>query len=348
MYPHLSAGKLPAALLKKLLARLPTTDPNLLLGPAVGEDAAVIDFAVDEGRIPQPDDLLLVAKSDPITFATDEIGYYAVNVCANDLAVTGATPRFYLPTLLLPVSKSNTDSAMRIFDQLGNACRQLNIVIAGGHTEVTHAVEQPVLAGTMLGEVRRDQWVSSSGCRPGDAVLLAGAIPVEGVSIIAREMRSELLARGWIPYHLERAAQALHKPGISVLQPAHIAARSGWATAMHDPTEGGLINGLFELTLAADVGLQLDLDAVPIFPGATELCAAFGLDPLGVIASGALVVTTPPQHADDLLHRWQESGHTGTIIGTVLPKEKGLSAYQNGQRVDFPHFEADEITKLFS
>lgn len=348
MYSHLSAGKLPAALLSKLLTRLPTTDPNLLLGPAVGEDAAVIDFAAEEGRTPRPDDLLLVAKSDPITFATDEIGYYAVNVCANDLAVTGATPRFYLPTLLLPVSKTNADSAVRIFDQLGNACRQLNIVIAGGHTEVTHAVSQPVLAGTMLGEVRRDQWVSSAGCKPGDVVLLAGSVPVEGVSIIAREMHAELLARGWIAYDLEQAAQSLHDPGISVLGPAHVAARSGWVTAMHDPTEGGLINGLFELTVAADVGLRVDLDAIPLLPRAVELCAAFGLDPLGVIASGALVVTTPPAHVENLLQRWQEQGYTGTQIGKILPKEDGLLAYQKGRRVEFPRFEADEITKLFS
>lgn len=348
MYSHLSAGKLPAALLSKLLTRLPTTAPNLLLGPAVGEDAAVIDFAAQEGRPRNPDDLLLVAKSDPITFATDEIGYYAVNVCANDLAVTGATPLFYMPTLLLPVMNTNTDAAIRIFDQLGNACRELNITVAGGHTEVTHAVQQPVLAGTMLGQVPRSQWVSSGGCQPGDVVLLAGSIPVEGVSIIARQMRTELLSLGWIKHDLERAAQALHNPGISVLKAAHIAARSGFATAMHDPTEGGLINGLFELTLAADAGIEIDLDAIPLLPGAVELCAAFGLDPLGVIASGALVVTTAPQHVDILLQRWQEKGYSGTPIGKILPKEKGLVAYQNGQQVEFPHFETDEITRLFS
>lgn len=348
MSSHLSAGKLPAALLSQLLDRLPTTDPALLLGPAVGEDAAVIDLCTRAGGTARPDDMLLVAKSDPITFATDEIGYYAVNVCANDLAVTGATPRFYLPTLLLPVATATTDTAIRIFDQLGNACRRLNIVVAGGHTEVTHAVGQPVLAGTMLGEVQRSQWVSSSGCKPGDILLLAGEVPVEGVSIIAREMRSELLARGWVLRDLERAAQSLHKPGISVLKPAHIAARSGWATAMHDPTEGGLINGIFELALAAGVGLQVDLDAVPLLPGAVELCAVFGLDPLGVIASGALVVTTAPQHADALLQRWREKGCSGTKIGRILPQENGLIAIQKGQRVDFPHFENDEITKLFA
>src|SRR5690606_22294255 len=154
-------------------ADLPIRHPQLLVGPSVGEDAAVIDFNPNA-------DTLLVAKSDPITFATDEIGHYAVNVCANDLAVTGAIPRFYLPTLLLPVGNVDVAMVRHIFTQIGAACAKLNIVVAGGHSEVTPAVNQPVIAGTMLGEVARDNYHASRACRAGDAVLLAGEIPIEG------------------------------------------------------------------------------------------------------------------------------------------------------------------------
>ena len=139
--PSLPTGKLPADLLAQLISTLPIDDPRLLLGPSVGEDAAVIELDADA---------LLAAKSDPITFATDEIGYYAVNVCANDLAVCGARPRFYLPTVLLPEGTTEAD-VRRICDQIGAACRALEIVVAGGHTEVTAAVNQPVVAGTLLG-----------------------------------------------------------------------------------------------------------------------------------------------------------------------------------------------------
>ena len=184
----LPAGKLPSALLAELLAGLPITDPDLVLGPAVGEDAAVIDFSATG-------DKLLVAKSDPITFATDEIGYYAVNICANDLAVTGATPRFYLPTILLPTGSADANLARQIFQQLGAACRHLQIVIAGGHTEITHSVTQTVITGTMLGEVARQGYVSSGGSRVGDVVLMAGVAPVEGVSIIARKTRGVIALR---------------------------------------------------------------------------------------------------------------------------------------------------------
>jgi hydrogenase maturation factor len=337
----LAPGKLPASLLATLLDGLPTQHPQLLLGPAVGEDAAVIDFAPGHAT-------LLVAKSDPITFATDEIGYYAVNVCANDLAVTGATPRFYLPTLLLPAAAAPADLAQAIFAQIGAACRALDIVVAGGHSEVTHTVNQPVVAGTLLGEVGRGRFVSSRGCRPGDLVLMAGQAPVEGASLIAREKRAELLARGWPAVELDEAANYLYAPGISVMAPARLAADTGQVSAMHDPTEGGVATGLLELALAAEVGLEIDLDVIPLAPLAERLCAEFGLDPLGTIASGALLATCAPAHAAGLLQLWEGHGWPGRVIGRIPTSHCNLVATRSGQPVDFPIFAADEITRLWT
>lgn len=337
----LPAGKLPSALLARLLAGLPTQHPQLLLGPAVGEDAAVIDLEFGP-------DQLLVAKSDPITFATDEIGYYAVNVCANDLAVTGATPRFYLPTLLLPAHQTDVALAERIFQQIGAACRQLEIVVVGGHSEITPTVNQPVVAGTMLGEVQRSAMIASGGAQPGDLVLMAGCAPVEGVSIIAREKRTQLLAAGWSPAEVDEAANYLYQPGISIQVPALAAAPTGVVTAMHDPTEGGVITGLHELATAAHVGLEIDLAAIPIPPLARRLCAAFGLDPLGTIASGALLATVRADYAEVVLAVWQTLNWPATIIGQVLPLQAGVTAFAGEHRIPLPIFPVDEITKLWS
>jgi hydrogenase expression/formation protein HypE len=320
-----------------MLASLPTEHPQLLLGPGVGEDAAVIDFTPGQ---------LLVAKSDPITFATDEIGYYAVNVCANDLAVTGATPRFYLPTLLLPVNAMDEAAVAVIFTQLADACRRLGIVVAGGHSEVTPAVNQPVIAGTMLGEVAHDRYLRSSGCRPGDLILLAGAVPIEGTSIIAREMGEDLRSRGWSAEDVAEAAGFLYEPGISVLAPALAAAQSGLATSMHDPTEGGVATGLLELSEAAQCGMQVDLDAIEVPAISARLCALYGLDPLGTIASGALLATTPAADAEKLLAIWAEIGRPGRVIGRILPPEEGIYALRNGEKTELPRFTADEIVKL--
>lgn len=336
----LPAGKLPAALLARLLGDLPTQHPQLVLGPAVGEDAAVIAWDREGEQ-------LLVAKSDPITFATDEIGYYAVNVCANDLGVTGARPLFYLPTLLLPAGQTDVALAERIFQQIGAACRQLGIVVAGGHSEITPTVTQPVVAGTMLGAVARHQVVTGRGAQVGDVVLMAGLAPVEGASIIAREMRQPLLDRGWNGAELEDAANYLYAPGISVLAPALLAAEQGLVTAMHDPTEGGVATGLAELAVAAGVGLTVDLDALLLSDLAVRLCVAFDLNPLGVIASGALLATASAANAVTLQELWQAHGWPTAPVGQVMAQSQGLTAYRAGQPVPFPSFGTDEITKLW-
>ncbi len=336
----LAAGKLPPTLLGALLETLPTDDPTLILGPTVGEDAAVIDFAAGDER-------LLVAKSDPITFATDEIGYYAVNICANDLAVIGATPRFYLPTVLLPAETSDQALAERVFAQIGQACRELGVVIAGGHSEITHTVTQPVVAGTMLGEVLRDRFVHSGGGRVGDAVVLVGSVPIEGASIIAREKSAELLAAGWDEAELDEAANYLYNPGISVLPSAHAAARTGMVHAMHDPTEGGIATGLLELALAGNVGIEIDLDAILVPTLARRLCSFFGLDPFGTIASGALLATAAPADLPALQQVWAELGQPVSVIGRLTPAEAGLQARAGGVACPFPRFPVDEITKLF-
>ena len=336
----LPAGKLPHSLLGELLGGLPHDDPRLLVGPTVGEDAAVIDFAPGSDR-------LLVAKSDPITFATDQIGYYAVNVCVNDLAVAGATPRFYFPTLLLPAGQTDANLAAAIFRQIGDACRQMGIVVAGGHSEITPAVTQPVVAGSLLGEVARRRVITSGGCRPGDVVLLGGTVPVEGTSLIAREKRAALLEMGWSLAVIDEAAGYLYKPGISVLTPALLAADARLVTAMHDPTEGGVATGLLELALAAGVGIEIDLDEIPVEPLAHDLCAVFGLDPLGVIASGALLATAAPEHVDQLLDLWGGAGWQGTVIGRILPQAGQYVALRGGSPVPFPTYAVDEITKLW-
>ncbi len=333
----LPTGKLPAGLLAQLISTLPIEDPSLFLGPAVGEDAAIIEIGGD---------ILLAAKSDPITFATDEIGYYAVNVCANDLAVCGARPRFYLPTVLLPEGTTEED-VRGICDQLGAACRALDIVVAGGHTEVTAAVNQAVVAGTLLGEVARGKVVRTGGCQPGDAVLLAGSAGVEGTSIIAREMGEALVERGWSEGEVEEAANFLYEPGISVLEPALAAAEAELVTAMHDPTEGGVATGLWELAEASGCGLEVDLAAIPVTRLTAAACAAFGLEPLGTIASGGLLATAAQEDVEAVLGLWEEMGWRGRVIGRVLPTGEGVYGLREGRRVALPRFDADEIVKLW-
>jgi hydrogenase expression/formation protein HypE len=328
-------GKLPPDLLAALLAAAASDDPRVIVGPRVGVDAAVIDFG---GRY-------LVAKSDPITFATEGIGWYAVQVNANDLAVMGAVPRWFLATFLLPAGI--TEAGVRaIFDDTLRACRELGVALVGGHTEITGGLDRPIVCGQMLGEAAPEELVPGGGARPDDRLLLTKAIPLEATALLAREQRTVALERGWSAEALDAAANALYDPGISVLKEARLAVSLRAATAMHDPTEGGLATGLRELAQASGAGLRVYRDRIPVRPDGAALCAAFGLDPLGAIASGSLLLASPPDRAPGYLAACAEAGIPCAEIGEVLPADQGLTLVEPEGSREFPVFARDEMARL--
>ncbi len=335
--PFLPPGKLPLELLDRLLKNYTTRDDRILVGPRVGEDATVIEFG----------DTCLVVKTDPITFATDEIGHYAVHVNANDIATMGATPRWFLSTLLLP--EGHTDEALveSIFASLHQAAQDINVQICGGHTEITAGLDKPIICGQMLGEVRREDLVQSSNLTVGDALLLTKGLGVEATAILAREKATDLQKKGFSTDTLERAQNYLHDPGISILKEARIACETARIHAMHDPTEGGVATALRELALAAGGGLALESEALFSSDETRQLCAAFNLDPLGIISSGALLIGVAPEDASSVRNAIRNADIPCEIIGHVEDPDFGYKMKQNGTWIDLPAFDRDEIGKIF-
>ena len=326
-------GKLPPDFLARLLARAPLTDPRVLIGPGTGLDCAVIDLG----------DRCLVLKSDPVTFATDQIGWYAVQVNANDIATSGADPRWMLATLLLPEGKSGSELVEGIFDQLSGACRELGISLVGGHTEVTHGLDHPVISAALIGEVERSRLVLPGGAQPGNSLLLTKGVPVEAVSILAREFPqrlSEILSQA----ELDEARDYLFRPGISVVRDARLAARAGRVTAMHDPTEGGLVSALWEMAEASHTRLVVDPAAVPVPELARRICDHLGIDPLASIASGALLLACDAQDAGAICSALQVEGISCAQIGRV---EAGEVQVTTPGGVLLPRPARDEIARLF-
>lgn len=331
-------GKLPAAHLARLLAQYAPSDPAVILGPRVGEDVAVVAISPD---------CYLVAKSDPITFATDEIGWYAVHVNANDIACSGARPRWWMPTLLLPEGASTPELVDTIFAQMDDACTQVGAQLIGGHTEITYDLGRPLIVGAMLGQVPSHELVTTAGARPGDVLVLTKGIAVEGTAIIAREMADQLA--GQLPSELiERCRGFLHQPGISVVRDAQmaIAAAPGAIHAMHDPTEGGIATGLHELAAASGCRLEICEDDLPILPETGLICELFGLDPLGLIASGSLLIAAAAGAVDTVIRALTAGGIAATPIGRVVAPGDEVMMIRAGEQRSLPLFERDELARL--
>lgn len=299
-------GKLrPEVLAKYVLSRTGRPDPAVIRGPALGEDAAAVELG--DGRV-------LVAHTDPITGASRLLGWLAVNVPCNDVAVAGARPRWLLVTLYLPegFSEAQLDEVTR---QVDEAARELGVAVIGGHTEYTAGIDRPIASTTCIGITGRDQVIWTSGAREGDAILMTKTAGLEGTAILCTDFAQSLLERGVPGDVIGRGAQFVRM--ISVVKEALELAENRLATSMHDPTEGGVLGGLAEVAYASGKTLEVWESEIPVAPE-TRLCAeAMGLDVLRLISSGVLLATVPMERVDDALGLLRGAGVGAAVIGRV-------------------------------
>jgi hydrogenase maturation factor len=298
------------------------------LGPAVGEDACAIDVA--QGT--------LVAATDPITLTGSGAAAHAVAINANDVAVMGVRPRWFMSVIMLPVGTTESD-VRALFTSMRAALDDLEVALVGGHTEVTAAVTQPVVVGQMMGFSPEGRFLRTGGVTEGDVIVQAGEAPIEAAAILAEEADPRLATLE--PEVLERAREAVVKPGISVVDAALLAAEIG-ATALHDPTESGLSGGLHELADASSVRIQLAESPALWFEPGCAVCDALGVDPWGALASGALLAAFPAQRASDAVRILEGHGTPAQVIGTAVSG----SGVMRSDGSALPVFSRDEVARI--
>jgi hydrogenase expression/formation protein HypE len=325
-------------LLRDFVSDLEIKDKRVILGSSIGEDAAVIDIG----------ERYLVAKTDPISFVSEDIGYYAVNVNVNDLVCVGARPKWFQSVILLPDKKTSSDLVERIFKDIHDTCRELHITVIGGHTEVTSGLDRPIVVGSLLGEVEKEKLVKTSGAKKDDEIILTKGIFIEGTSIIGREKSEFLKERGYEDTFIKRCKDYVFDPGISVFQDALLANDNFQISSMHDPTEGGLSCGLIETAMAANLGILIDDGMIPILNEPLELSKLFHLDPKGTITSGSLLISINKLQAQELIVFLKKNNINAQIIGKFLePSRSYQLRLKSGKIVPLKYSEKDEILKIF-
>ncbi|WP_224335686.1 AIR synthase family protein [Haloprofundus halobius] len=293
----------PEDLAAYVFSRTGAPNDDLLVGPAFGEDAAAVRVGGET----------LVVSSDPISLAAERIGTLGVAIVSNDVAACGGVPEWLTCTILLP----DDDPALldTVTAQLDTEAERLGITIVGGHTESVLALSRPLLSLTCAGTA--DSYVPTGGARPGDRVLLTKAAGVEGTAVLASDFADDLDVADATAFFDE----------LSVIPDA--AALAPFATAMHDPTEGGVVAGLTEMAVASDAVLSVDPDDIPVRDETRRLCKAVDVDPLRILGSGALAATVTEDVADDALAALDEAGIDATEIGTV-ERETGATGLRLG------------------
>jgi len=304
----LPAGKVPSELLEAFLEELPHDDVSVRVPPRVGEDVTVVDTS--PGR-------LISLGADPITFSAESPGAWALVVNANDIAVCGADPRWFLATVLLPVG-TTASQVITLLEGLAQACLDLGVTLCGGHTEVTGAVNRVVVSGTMLGTFGDRGLIDKRDMEIGDAIVLTKRIAVEGTALLAGECGAGLREAGVTAEELSRALELRRR--LDVMAEARVAAGVPGVHAMHDVTEGGLATAVAELAAAGEHSIGIDLDTVPVYDETRRICEALGVDPLGLIGSGSLLISVADDRVDELLGGLAQAGVEATRIGTALER----------------------------
>jgi hydrogenase expression/formation protein HypE len=287
----------------------------------------------------------LVAKTDPITHVTGEIGHYAVHINANDIASMGGTPLWFLATILMP-SGSDARDIRRIFHQISRNCEELGISYCGGHTEVTSSVNIPVVVGHMLGEVSKVHLKPTSGARAWDDLVMTKSAAIEATAIMALEMEKEL-EHSFPKKFIRKAQRYLHEPGISVVKESALLRSMPGVHAFHDPTEGGLAAGIYEVAMASDLGVEIYDERIPLTKETRVLCQYCQIDPLGAFASGSLLVSVSAKTSEKAIKQLFKAGIPATRIGRMVPKKNGMKLIKASRKIELPVFRQDELSRMF-
>lgn len=330
----LSFGKINPSVLREIVFDyLGSSDSRVIVGPKIGEDAAVIDFK----------DKVLVVHSDPITGAVENIGWLAVNVCANDVATRGVRPLWILIVILLP-KDFDYGQLKNIASQIDEATKELHIAVIGGHSEVTSSVCRPVIVATVIGEAKKGEFVTSSGAQIGDSLIMTKGAAIEGTAILSTEMKKILETK--VNKSLILNAQKFIKM-TSIVKEALIAMKVGGVHAMHDATEGGIASGLQEIAWASNTGIIAYEEKVPVYRETEEICKALRIDPLKTISSGTLIISAQKEKAGTIVSALKRNGIRASIIGEVMEKAKGLYIIRrDGTRLNLSRPVKEELWKI--
>jgi hydrogenase maturation factor len=326
-------GKVPKDILKNVVLNyLGASSESILQGPKIGEDAAIISV----------EDKVLVFKSNPITGAEQRIGWLAVHINANDIAVCGATPRWFMNTVLLPVG-STQNQLDTIMAEMHEACLELGISIIGGHTEVAPGLSKPIVAGFMVGEVPKQDFIISGGAITGDKIVLTKGTGIEGTGILASDFKDRLT-----PFLREDTLMNAEKmlDMISVVPEALAASKVKGVHSIHTPTEGGVLNGLLEISEASGLGFKVYESNFLIKKETIEISKILNVNPLKLLSSGSLLIVVDSEEVSTLIDVLNKCGVESSVIGDIQSDNRQILVKTDGVEVDVDNVEQDELFRL--
>jgi hydrogenase maturation factor len=315
-----------------IFPHLGARDDAVIIGPTHGVDFGAIRLG----------DQVVVFSSDPFYVAPslgwERAAWFAVHILASDVAVSGIPPRFMTVDLNLPPEIDEATLAT-LWRTVHAETRELGIAIVGGHTARYAGCNFPMVGGaTVFGVGSATDLIDPRKAAPGDAILITKGPAIETTGLMAVQF-PEFIAERWGERTAEEAREVFYQ--MSVVRDAAICAGAGGVTAMHDATECGIWGALFEVARASGNGLVVDKREIVVQDVVLKVCETFEIDPYAAISEGTLVAALKPEAARRALSALSANGIPASIVGELLPSERGVRVIDDAGERTLEHPRVD-------
>ncbi|MGF1637251.1 MAG: AIR synthase-related protein [Cyclobacteriaceae bacterium] len=317
--------------------------PEINIGPAYGVDVSIVDL---------PSGFAMALTSDPLslipTLGLEESAWLSVHLMANDMATTGKPPMYSQFVLNLPADIST--SVFNIYWQhIHSICSKIGVGITGGHTGRFEGINSTIAGGgTMITIAPRDQLLTSKDAGIDDALIVTKGPALVASSILSMSF-PETVKKYCGKEIQEKASELFYET--SSLQAGLIAdevnSQTKAITAMHDVTEGGILGAIYEMAVAAGLGVKVYDDRLPKAPVQESVCACFDLDPRFCIGAGSMIMATKKGKAEKVIQALKNKGIEAFVVGSMTAQKSGMVLIENDVENKLEHPGTDPYWAAF-
>ncbi len=337
-------GKISPEIFDELIyPNLGAKSDRVLVGPRHGVDIGVVEIGEDK---------VMVTTTDPV-FIVPEYGFkraawFAIHILCSDAVTSGLAPTYLSIDLNLPLSMTK-EQLSTVWMVISEECKKMGTNIISGHTARYHGCNYPMVGGaTVICIGDKSKYVSPEMAQIKDKIIITKGAAIEATGIFAVAFKSKIEEHFGKDFS-QRAEKIFWQMSVveDALTAVEVGTRENGVTAMHDATECGIWGGLYEIAKASKVGLRIEKDKIIVLDEVDKICSKFSMDPYSSISEGTLIITCKEKKAEQVVTKLKEKNISSSIVGEVIPEEKGILLVEGNRERHLEHPRVDPFWIAF-
>lgn len=317
---------------------------SVLVGPEHGVDIGIVDIGEDKVMAITTDPVFIVPE-----YGWERSAWFATHILASDAVTSALKPTYLSIDLNLPL-KITKEQLEIMWKVIHKECEKIGMSIVCGHTARYTGCDYPMVGGaTVISIGEKSRYVTPKMAEISDKIVITKGAAIEATGIFAVAFK-ERIKEYFGEEFSQRAQKVFYQ--MSVVEDAQaavsIGTRKDGVTSMHDATECGVWGGLYEVAKASKVGMRIEKDKIIVLEEVEKICSKFGMDPYSSISEGTLIITCKENKIDILLNRLKDKKISASLVGEVIPEDKGIILVENNREKRLEHPRVDPFWSAFA